>query len=105
MRTVGMFDGMSWNSTAGCQRLANKVVRARRDGVRSARVLLDSGSIADVQRLPSAGPPSGQLREGEGRTNGNVSTSRMVVLSVSSITSRSTPMPMPPAGGMPVSRA
>lgn len=51
------------------------------------------------------GHPSGQLRDGEGRTNGNVSTSRMVALSVSSITSRSTPMPRPPAGGMPVSRA
>src|ERR1039458_9476419 len=40
-----------------------------------------------------------------GRMVGNSSTSRMPGLSVSSMTKRSTPMPRPPAGGMPASMA
>jgi beta-N-acetylhexosaminidase len=39
------------------------------------------------------------------RSAGNRITSRMLGLSVSSITSRSMPMPQPPAGGMPYSSA
>ena len=37
--------------------------------------------------------------------SGNAITSRMLALSVSSITRRSTPMPKPPHGGMPYSKA
>ena len=39
------------------------------------------------------------------RSDGNRITSRMLGESVSSITSRSMPMPQPPVGGMPISRA
>jgi multidrug efflux pump len=39
------------------------------------------------------------------RSAGNRITSRMLALSVSSITRRSMPMPQPPAGGMPYSSA
>lgn len=40
-----------------------------------------------------------------GLTTGNVTTSRILVLPVRSITNRSTPMPQPPVGGNPYSRA
>ena len=59
------------------------------------------GVIADaLHRQHQASPPRCC-----GRIVGNSSTSRMVGESVSIITSRSTPMPSPPAGGMPTSMA
>ena len=57
---------------------------------------------------PVLEPVAGALRGGGQSSRlsaGNSTTSRMLALSVSSITSRSMPMPQPPVGGMPYSRA
>jgi len=48
---------------------------------------------------------AGRERQPSLRNDGNRITSRMLGESVSSITSRSMPMPQPPVGGMPISRA
>lgn len=55
MRTIGMLGGMSWESTAEYYRLANELVRARRGGFHSARILLDSLDFADVEALQAQG--------------------------------------------------
>lgn len=55
MRVIGMIGGMSWESTAEYYRLANELVRERRGGFHSARVVLTSVDFADVERLQVAG--------------------------------------------------
>ncbi|MDQ1104122.1 aspartate racemase [Nocardioides zeae] len=55
MRMIGMIGGMSWESTAEYYRLANELVRERRGGFHSARVVLTSVDFADVERLQMAG--------------------------------------------------
>lgn len=50
-----MIGGMSWESTAEYYRLANELVRERRGGFHSARVVLTSVDFADVERLQMAG--------------------------------------------------
>jgi SagB-type dehydrogenase family enzyme len=62
-----------------------------------------------VVHLVALGLPRPEAAAGAGqsslRSDGNRMTSRMLGESVSSITSRSMPMPQPPVGGMPISRA
>lgn len=45
---IGMLGGMSWKSSQEYYRLANTLVRKRRGGVHSARVLLISTSTMHV---------------------------------------------------------
>ncbi|MEJ1092208.1 aspartate/glutamate racemase family protein [Microbacterium istanbulense] len=55
MKLIGMLGGMSWESTAEYYRLVNELVRDRRGGVHSARVIVDSVDFADVEALQAAG--------------------------------------------------
>ena len=54
---------------------------------------------------PARPPAPARYLAASGRMCGNSSTSRMLAWFVSSMTVRSMPMPMPPAGGMPYSSA
>lgn len=54
-RLIGMLGGMSWESTATYYRLLNEGVRARLDGLHSARILLHSVDFADIELLQSEG--------------------------------------------------
>ena len=50
---IGLLGGMSWESTAEYYRLANELVRERRGGLHSARLLVhsvDFAQIADLQK-------------------------------------------------------
>ena len=58
-----------------------------------------------LEANPISGGAQGQPLRSLGRIKGNNSTSRMDGESVSSITSRSTPMPSPAVGGRPYSKA
>lgn len=55
MRLIGLLGGMSWESTAEYYRLANELVRERRGGLSSARVLLHSVDFAEIERLQVTG--------------------------------------------------
>jgi aspartate racemase len=55
VRTIGMLGGMSWESSAEYYRLANELVRDRRGGLHSARVVLSSLDFADVEAMQTAG--------------------------------------------------
>lgn len=55
MKLIGMLGGMSWESTAEYYRLANELVRERRGGLTSARVLLHSVDFAEIERLQVTG--------------------------------------------------
>ncbi len=50
-----MLGGMSWESSAQYYRLANELVRERRGGLHSARIVLASMDFADVEALQVAG--------------------------------------------------
>ncbi|WZH53665.1 MAG: aspartate/glutamate racemase family protein [Nocardioides alkalitolerans] len=69
MRVIGMIGGMSWESTAEYYRLANELVRERRGGYHSARIVLTSVDFADVERLQVAGEweVAGELLAAEAR--------------------------------------
>lgn len=69
MRVIGMIGGMSWESTAEYYRLANELVRERRAGFHSARIVLTSVDFADVERLQVAGEweAAGELLAAEAR--------------------------------------
>jgi len=54
-RVIGMLGGMSWESSAQYYRLANELVRERRGGLHSARIVLASMDFADVEALQVAG--------------------------------------------------
>lgn len=55
MKLIGLLGGMSWESTAEYYRLANELVRERRGGLSSARVLLHSVDFAEIERLQVTG--------------------------------------------------
>src|SRR3978361_1377720 len=55
MRTIGLLGGMSWESTAIYYRLVNELVRERRGGLHSARLLLASVDFAEIEELQVAG--------------------------------------------------
>ena len=84
----------------GRQRPRAVQVRASRDAscgwVRASRWPDELGAFDDVRRAGS---------QRSLRSDGNKITSRMLGESVSSITRRSMPIPQPPVGGMPISRA
>lgn len=55
MKRIGLLGGMSWESSAEYYRQLNELVRERRGGLHSARVLLDSVDFADVEALQADG--------------------------------------------------
>lgn len=55
MKTIGLVGGMSWESTAHYYRILNQETAARRGGLHSAPVLVDSLDFAPVAALQSAG--------------------------------------------------
>ena len=55
MKLIGLLGGMSWESTAQYYHLANVLVRERRGGLSSARVLLHSVDFAEIERLQVTG--------------------------------------------------
>ncbi|GAB3084712.1 aspartate/glutamate racemase family protein [Nocardioides zeae] len=69
MRVIGLIGGMSWESTAEYYRVANELVRERRGGYRSARIVLTSVDFADVERLQATGDwaAAGELLAAEAR--------------------------------------
>jgi aspartate racemase len=54
MKRIGLLGGMSWASTAVYYRLINERVAARLGGLHSARILLDSFDLHEVDRLQRA---------------------------------------------------
>ncbi len=55
MKTVGLFGGMSWESTATYYRLINQGIRQRCGGLHSAKILLYSVDFAEIEELQSSG--------------------------------------------------
>jgi aspartate racemase len=55
VKTIGMIGGMSWESTAVYYRLVNREVQKRLGGVHSAKVLLWSFDLGEIEALQSAG--------------------------------------------------
>lgn len=55
MKTLGLIGGMSWESTVPYYRLINEGVKARLDGLHSARLVLYSVDFAQVEVLQRAG--------------------------------------------------
>lgn len=54
MLTIGLLGGMSWESSAQYYRLANQLVRKRRGGLHSAKVVLVSVDFAEIEALQVA---------------------------------------------------
>lgn len=69
MKTIGLVGGMSWESTAHYYRILNQETAARRGGLHSAPVLVDSLDFAPVAALQSAGQwdEAGQLLNGSAK--------------------------------------
>src|SRR5271170_3585136 len=55
MKTIGMIGGMSWESSAVYYRIVNREVQRRLGGVHSAKVLLWSFDLAEIEALQAAG--------------------------------------------------
>lgn len=55
MKTIGMIGGMSWESTAVYYAIVNREVQRRLGGVHSAKVLLWSFDLGEIEALQSAG--------------------------------------------------
>ncbi len=55
MKTIGMIGGMSWESSAIYYRIVNREVQRRLGGVHSAKVLLWSFDLAEIEALQAAG--------------------------------------------------
>jgi aspartate racemase len=55
MKSIGLIGGMSWESTVEYYRLINQAVRARRGGLHSARILMDSVDFEEIASLQRAG--------------------------------------------------
>jgi aspartate racemase len=55
MRTIGLIGGMSWESSAQYYRIINQAVRARLDGVHSAKSLMLSVDFGEIERLQHDG--------------------------------------------------
>lgn len=51
MRRIGLLGGMSWESTAEYYRLINADVAARLGGLHSARVILGSVDLTEIELL------------------------------------------------------
>ena len=94
-----------------CMPVGDLLERHRERGI-ELRVLPDLRELRDAVidvGLPVLDVPDGEhpkrCQSCSGRSVGNRMTSRIDVVSVSSITRRSMPMPRPAVGGMPYSRA
>lgn len=55
MKTIGMIGGMSWESSAVYYRTVNREVQRRLGGVHSAKVLLWSFDLGEIEKLQAAG--------------------------------------------------
>lgn len=55
MKTIGMIGGMSWESSAVYYRIVNREVQRRLGGVHSAKVILWSFDLAEIEALQAAG--------------------------------------------------
>ena len=55
MLTIGMLGGMSWQSSAEYYRLANELVSARLGGLHSARCILYSVDLAEIEEMQVSG--------------------------------------------------
>jgi len=55
MRTIGLLDGMSWESSAHYYRIVNERTRSKLGGLHSARCLLLSVDFAEVERMQAEG--------------------------------------------------
>ena len=55
MKTIGMIGGMSWESSAIYYRIVNREVQRRLGGVHSAKVLLWSFDLGEIETLQAAG--------------------------------------------------
>lgn len=55
MKTIGMIGGMSWESSAIYYRTVNREVQRRLGGVHSAKVLLWSFDLGEIEALQAAG--------------------------------------------------
>jgi aspartate racemase len=55
MRAIGMLGGMSWESSAQHYRLVNELARERLGGLHSARLVLVSVDLAEIEQLQVSG--------------------------------------------------
>jgi aspartate racemase len=55
MKTIGMIGGMTWESSAVYYQIANREVQRRLGGVHSAKVLMWSFDMTEIEALQSAG--------------------------------------------------
>ena len=55
MKTIGLIGGMSWESSAIYYRRLNEIVRERRGGLHSARLVMASLDFADIEALQRSG--------------------------------------------------
>jgi len=55
MRTIGLIGGMSWESTVSYYRTINRVVEKRFGGLHSARIVLYSVELGEIEALQRAG--------------------------------------------------
>lgn len=55
MKTIGLMGGMSWESTAIYYQLINEMIKERRGGLHSAKMLLWSFDFADIASRQAAG--------------------------------------------------
>jgi aspartate racemase len=59
MKTIGMIGGMSWESSAVYYQIINREVQRRLGGVHSAKALLWSFDLAEIEALQAAGDCKG----------------------------------------------
>jgi aspartate racemase len=55
MKVIGLLGGMSWESTLPYYQQINRVVRDRRGGLQSAKIVLYSFNFAEIEALQSSG--------------------------------------------------
>ena len=55
MKIIGMIGGMSWESSADYYRIVNELVRQKRGGHHSARIIMYSVDFAEIERCQAAG--------------------------------------------------
>ena len=55
MKTIGLIGGMSWESTLSYYKLLNEGVKARLDGLHSAKIILHSVDFAPIAKLQTEG--------------------------------------------------
>ena len=54
MKTLGLIGGMSWESTAHYYRLINQGIKAKKGGLHSAKIILNSVDFAEIEVLQRA---------------------------------------------------